>query len=284
MNNNAFLSEGRMLRLVVPQLNKWALLGVSGAIGASLAGMRLQNESKSVQVEQGVDPIPNQLTLNGEGFDLIGYGVRQVSFLKFKVYLLGVYIAAEDKPLLKRVFNSNYLESLYETGGGDHKSNLQMALSEAATSDLLWGNAISSGVKFTARICALRNTDMGHLRDGFIRTITNSPVYKSMKRQSEDKTLPGRIDSGLKELRDVFNSFKVSAKKNSNIFMEMNGEGGLDVKVEMFDGENHSDLRVLGTIGEPLIAQILFTSYIGSNKPLVQQVHETSLHSILSLF
>lgn len=279
-----------MFKLIVPNFKQLSILTISGLTLTSLVKLNLENESESLKIEQNVDPIPKSISMNGNKFDLIGYGSRNVSFLKFKVYLLGIYIANEDKPLLKKVFNSKYLESFYDDDeckndeSNQHKLNLEKALREPISSDLLWGNAINSGVKFNARICALRNTDMGHLRDGFIRTITNSPVFKSMSEDSSDSKLKERLDFGLNELRNVFNSYKVNAKKNSNIFMELNSQGGINVKIELFNGKKHENLKEIGIIKEPLIGQVLFTSYIGSNKPLVEKVNETCLSTILSLF
>lgn len=275
-----------MTTLLMPKFSARQLKYTAGAL-LSLSGLYLgtrtvSNDSDNISVEQNVDPLPTRISLNKSSWSLLGYGQRYVSFLKFKVYLLGVYINEDDVPLLQKVFNSKYLESFYETPEQEHKLNLSRALETDKMSDLLWQNAITSGVKFTARICALRNTDMGHLRDGFIRTITNSPQYKQIKSANDgQKEL---LDQGLKDLKSVFDNYKVNAKRNSNLFLSINPQGGLDVKLELFDGKKHSKLREVGTINEPLVAQVLFTCYLGCNKPLIQQVHDKASEKILEFF
>lgn len=266
---------------------KWgAMAGAGGLVCAGVAGVtdhwgakRVANESR-LQPEPGVDPLPETMRL-GTTYDLVGQGVRNVSFLKFKVYLLGVYLAREDQGLLRRVFNSKYLESFYEKDQetGHHVQNLEHALRDPSTSDLLWGNALGAGVRFAARICALRNTDLSHLRDGFVRTITNSPACKAL--DTERRT---ELDAGLADLRAVFNSYRANAKKNSLVYMELNADGSLDVSAELWDGKTHSARHHMGTVAEPLVGRILFTSYLSANKPLVQDVHLTSVFSVLSLF
>ncbi|KAG0679148.1 Altered inheritance of mitochondria protein 18 mitochondrial [Pichia californica] len=245
----------------------------------------------SIVVFKSVDPLPIKITTPlSTTYDLIGYGIREVSFLKFKVYALGLYIAEDDLKLVKKIFNSKFIETFYEDINkiesiDKHKENLSRALNDPQISNILIRNLLSSGVRFTARICAIRNTDLSHLRDGFIRTIKNNPNYsKYMK--SEDESIGERITNGLDDLRNAFNSAKMTAKKNSLVFMEIDENQFLKITIETISKSNTNERNkplCIGTIKEPLIVELLFESYAGAEKPLVQSVQTLTAENLVKL-
>lgn len=275
-------------------------LGLLGALTtvAATAGLystlfseNIQSDASTdtVSVVKSVDPLPTKITTPLlTTFDLIGYGVREVSFLKFQVYALGLYIAEDDLALVKKILSSRFIESFYEdiqhaTTPEEHRDNLSRALNDPSVSNILIRNLLTSGVRFTARICAVRNTDLSHLRDGFIRTIKNNPNYSKLMK-SEDETVGERITKGLEDLRDTFNSAKMSAKKNSLVFMEIDENQHIRVTVEAIKksatGERAPPV-VLGTVKEPLVTELLFESYAGAEKPLIQSVQTITSQSIV---
>lgn len=269
---------------------------ILGATGVTLStvyflskSLQSDDATDSVSVINSVDALPmtvkEPLQTN---YDLIGYGIREVSFLKFKVYALGLYIAHDDVPLVSSILNSKFLESFYEDDVNSenqnkkHSENLSVALSDPNVSNILIKNLISSGVRFTARICAIRNTDLSHLRDGFIRTIKNNPNYKKIMKE-KDQNEANRVIHGLDELRDVFNSAKVSARKNSLVYMEIDENQYIRVSVQTADKNGkHNEPRFIGTVHEPLVTELLFESYLGAEKPLVKSVQETCKNSLVT--
>lgn len=249
--------------------------------------VQLDDSINSISVLNSVDPLPKKIsTPLSNNYDLIGYGIREVSFLKFKVYALGLYICEDDLKLTKEILNSKFIETFYETNDAnlfDHRENLSNALNNPKISNILIKNLLSSGVKFTARICAIRNTDLAHFRDGFIRTIKNNPNYNRLMK-SDDKITGEKISNGLDELRTVFTSVKMSAKKNSLLFMEITDDQYIKVIVQTTKNSNsneRNDPVVLGVIKEPLITELLFESYLGAEKPLVSSVQTISSEAIV---
>lgn len=273
-----------------------AAVSVASILGGLYLSNAVESDDKvdSVSVISSVDPIPMKVNkpLSTE-FDLIGYGIREVSFLKFQVYAFGLYVANEDVPLVKKILNSKFIESFYEdiaesANENDeiHKANLLRALQDQKVSNVLARNLLSSGVRFTARICAIRNTDLSHLRDGFIRTIRNNPNYSRLMK-SDDESIGERITQGLDDLRDIFNSVKMSAKKNSLVYMEIDENQNIKVTVETFSKSSpgateRNPPMVLGTVKEPLITELLFESYLGAEKPLIKDVQRIAAESIVS--
>lgn len=246
------------------------------------------NES-SVKVHKSVDSFPKEISLNNNqtSFELSGYGIREVSFLKFQVYALGLYICKDDYKLIKEILNSKFIESFYDNidcnDQANHKNHLINALADKEISNILIRNLINSGVKFTARICAIRNTDLSHLRDGFIRTIRNNPNYSKLMKD-DDETIGTRITTGLDDLRDIFNSVKLNAKKNSLVLMQVDENQSIKVTVKTCNKKgDFNDEIVIGTVKEPLITELLFESYLGAEKPLIQQVQQLSAVKIAEI-
>lgn len=266
-------------------------VAVTAGVYSTFSSQNIRSDAgvDTVSVVSSVDPLPTKLTAPlSTTYDLIGYGIREVSFLKFQVYALGLYIAEDDLKLVKQILNSKFIESFYEdiqhaTTPEEHKENLSRALNDPSVSNILIRNLLTSGVRFTARICAVRNTDLSHLRDGFIRTIKNNPNYGKLMK-SEDETVGEKITKGLEDLRDTFNTAKMSAKKNSLVFMEIDENQHIRVTVEAIKKAGTSERGqpvVLGTVKEPLVTQLLFESYAGAEKPLIKSVQAIASQSIV---
>lgn len=234
--------------------------GISGGLLACLGISTIANESEQgneVIVSSKVEPFPKRVnnSLLGDNI-LLGHGVREVSFLKMQVYALGVYVDAQD---LKIVEEAPKLED-----------------------DSVWDMILNRGVKFTARICAVRNTDMSHLRDGFIRTIRNSARFKKIV--AEDGDEGERVLTGLDELRDVFNSYPGKVRKNTpEVKSDKKGKKGKPGNVLWMQTDSNGAVHVflddhaVGVVREPLVGALLFERYVGSGNPLVPSVHQTAL-------
>lgn len=250
------------------------------------------NNNNGIPLVKNLDPIPikisNPLLTD---FELIGYGIREVSFLKFQVYMLGLYIAKDDLNKIKEILNSKFIDNFFEDINkiesiDDHKKNLLDALNNPKISNILIQNLLSSGIRFTARICAIRNTDLSHLRDGFIRTIKNNPNFKKIMSSNNNEFEINKISKGLDDLRDIFNSAKMTAKKNSLVFMEIDENQFLRVTVETISNNTknkRNDPILLGIVKEPLITQLLFESYAGAEKPLIKSVQSLTAENLVKL-
>lgn len=206
--------------------------------------------------------------------------------------MLGLYIAKDDLNKIPEILNSKFIDNFFEdinkTESIDiHRENLLNALNNPKISNILIKNLLSSGVRFTARICAIRNTDLSHLRDGFIRTIKNNPNFK-IYMNSNNEFDKDKISKGLDDLRDIFNSVKMSAKKNSLVFMEIDENQFLRVTVETISNNKNknnkrNDPILLGVVKEPLITELLFESYAGAEKPLIKSVQSLTAENIVKL-
>lgn len=128
-----------------------------------------------------------------EEYQLLGLGVRTVTFFSIKVYVVGMYVATRDIPLLQqRLLKQAQAGPKPDRGvggGGDGGGASSLATSllpferDALKQSLLepsekgeevWNEVLRhGGVKTAIRIVPTRNTDFGHLRDAWVRTATN---------------------------------------------------------------------------------------------------------------
>ncbi|KAH3687535.1 hypothetical protein WICPIJ_001497 [Wickerhamomyces pijperi] len=235
----------------------------------------LINDTNSVSIpKSGVDPIP--LSVNYSTiYQLLGYGSRYVTFLSFRVYNLGLYIAREDIDKIRTVFDSKYLSQAFIDNGNDntHQQNVHDALKDPVKSKILISNFLDSNVRLLARITPVRNTDFGHLKDGLIKSILASGV--------KDETL----GQGLQELRDVF-SRKGSVPKNHNLILERLADGSLKVIYEN-TGKSATataeevETVVMGTVQNPIISKLLFLQYLSGG--LSADARDTAIDKISKL-
>lgn len=196
-----------------------------------------------------------------DDFELLGYGVRSVTFLSFKVYGIGVYISRTGKDkarkiLLQRAKSSDDL--LKQLLDPDSSRDIIEALEDA-------------GVKFTARIVPVRNTDFNHLKDGLIKSILAHPESKQQRET---------ISNGLEELREVFGGHRGSVPKNHALWLEMLSNGELSVS---YENTATRHVTIMGVVKEPLIGKILFLQYLSGKKPLTESLRKSCVDGFSGL-
>lgn len=105
-------------------------------------------------------------------YQLIGLGIRTVSFLGIQVYVVGLYIAVSDIATLQERL-MRVLDPVATTLVPGERSKLKQLLLDPDKSEEVWNAILKDGRLRTAlRIVPTRNTDFQHLRDGFVRGIT----------------------------------------------------------------------------------------------------------------
>lgn len=229
-----------------------------------------QNDNDTVSVDSSIDPFPIKLAkplpVNKE-YTLIGHGVRSVTFVGFKVYGIGLYIANEDIEKARKILrNEQFLKSL-ETPEED----LNARLSSPTDSVTIVEKLIDANVKFTAVICPVRNTDFNHLKDGLVKSILSHPKSK------EDRETLGQ---GLEELRSLFMARKGSVPKNHLMYLEVLNGGKLNVT---YYDKSKNNVVSLGQVNEPLVSKILFLQYLSGKKPLSEPLRKSCVDGLIAL-
>ena len=127
-------------------------------------------------------------------YQLLGTGVRQVTFLNFNAYAMGLYIQSCDLSNL----SSRWTQEFTSTKLGNSPE------SEFYSSDLL-----KKGISLKLVIKTARNTDGPHLRNGFLKML-------KLKTNQLDSIEKGKVEKDLDILKSSW-PVKGSFKKGNSI-------------------------------------------------------------------
>ena len=208
---------------------------------------------------------------NQEQYMLVGLGIRTVMWIQ--VYVVGLYIRTKDVSTLqeKLIRSVNPIASTLVPA---EKEDLKKKLLDPESSREIWTELLQTpGIKTAWRVSPTRNTDFGHLRDGFVTGI--------QKRTQEAKALLGssEADSGSasgydsEEFGQAVQTFKGifqggKAPKGSILLMCRDSDGALDVlfqpKPEGKDGEK--GIERLGSVGDERIGRLIWLGYLAGEK------------------
>lgn len=213
------------------------------------------NSLAGVDVDSSIDPFPTTVTHAQNPFiasdhKLVASGVRSVTFLGFKVYGVGLYVASSDEHKIVATVQK-YLNSV-------EGSTVDSLLNDKEVSQQVI-DEISTQVPYAVRITPVRNTDFGHLRDGLTKSILASPMAKKTKEE---------VSNGVEQLRLVFSGFKGSVPKNHSLWVVSNTK---DVSISYEGKKLPSEL---GVITEPIIARVLLVLYLSNAKPLSEPLRK----------
>ncbi|SCU78861.1 LADA_0A08152g1_1 [Lachancea dasiensis] len=270
-----------------PQHTFWKTTLALGATSATLGYFAWQQrligndtgpseEDASVQIDNAVSPFPTRLgppefpfTTN---YTLLGFGARSVTFINFKVYALGIYVASEDLGLIPEILSTSYMSNAFlDTDiSNSHAENIELALKDPTKSRALINNLIDGGVRMMAKITPIRNTDFNHLKDGLIKSILNHPDAKINQEA---------VSSGIQELRDAFTR-KGSVPKNDDLLIELQINGSLQL---FYASRKSNEKFLLGSIEEPMIGRLLFSQYLSGKKPLSPATRDSFVSRVKTL-
>ncbi|KAI8089377.1 chalcone-flavanone isomerase [Halteromyces radiatus] len=179
---------------------------------------------------------PVYLNTNSDWKRLVGLGVRQVSFLKLNVYVLGLYMRSEDigelqKDAKWKDFNKT-----------DFLENEDLALS-----------LLDQPVDVSIRIVPVRNTNTQHLRDGFTRSLLQRMRQQSKTMTEEEET---EILEAIRDFKTKFVNAKV--KKDTEFVFTKTRKG--EFKME-YEGKD------MGTVNNKWLAINFIMTYLNPTAP-----------------
>ncbi|KAL8669017.1 MAG: hypothetical protein Q9168_006383 [Polycauliona sp. 1 TL-2023] len=191
---------------------------------------------------------PSTSNATSEEYQLLGLGIRKVSFLRIQVYVVGLYIARSDLPKLQESLVRAYFTS---TASGDstvssattlvenEKAELRELLMNntadqkgAARGEKIWDEVLrEAGVKSVWRIVPTRGTDTGHMREGWVRSINNrsggGPSPTALRETEREN-----LDTSVNDFKALFGGGRKPVGKYKVLLMKRGREGELGVWVE----------------------------------------------------
>lgn len=215
----------------------------------------------------------NEGTQKDVEYQLVGLGVRTVSFLSIQVYVVGYYIAVSDIASLQERLVHSVADPVATTLVPDEKSKLRDLLLDPDRGEEVWNNILKDGqVRSAFRIVPTRNTDFMHLRDGFVRGITaRSAHFASHKNDGsfQDET----FGSALNDFKQAFGGgARRKLAKGEVLLLARDAEG----KVAVWSEDKKGDRLKMGEIADERVGRLLWLNYLAgknvSSEPARQSV------------
>lgn len=225
---------------------------------------KLQHDKNQVHNVPG-GPTDSALT----EYQLLGLGIRTVSFLGIQVYVVGVYIATEDiakiqQKLVRRITANG------STLVAGEKEKLKAMLLDPEQGLDIWDDILqTAGVRSCVRIVPVRNTDFHHMRDAWVRLVT----AKAQSNQAEY----GDEQFGLavSHFKQLFT--KGSIPKGREILLNRNAQGKLAIWYD--DGKNGA--QRLGEVTDERIGRAVWLNYLAGKTVASESARKSTVEGLI---
>lgn len=191
-------------------------------------------------------------------YQLIGLGIRTVSFLSIQVYVVGLYIAVPDIATLQERL-VRILDPIATTLVPGERSKLKDILLDPEKGEEVWNAILKDGNLRTAiRIVPTRNTDLQHLRDGFVRGITARTKHlEAIKVESFSDDAFGAAVAQFKGMWG--GGARKNLPKGETLLMTRDAKGRMAAWVEDKKGTS----IMLGAVEDERLSRLIWLGYLG---------------------
>jgi hypothetical protein len=183
-------------------------------------------------------------------YQLVGWGIRTVSFLKIQVYVVGMYVATDDIAALHEALIRR-IDPVATTLVAGEKEKLKQLLLDPEQGEAIWSKILrGSSVRTVVRIVPTRDTDFGHLRDGWVRLMTGRA------RKNPEEFGDDAFGASVNNFKALFR--KGSVLKKKELLLARNEKGVLAV---WYDDGKGSPQR-LGDVQDERISRAVWLNYL----------------------
>jgi len=205
-------------------------------------------------------------------YQLLGLGIRTVSFLGIQVYVVGMYIATDDIASFQEHLIRRIAPQASTLVAGE-KEELKKVLYDAERGEEVWSAVLKeTGARTLLRIVPTRNTDFHHLRDAWVRQITARAQLPGYKGEYSDES----FGVSMNQFKALFN--RGSVPKQKELLLSRDRKGKLAVWYD--DGKNGA--QRLGQVEDERISRTVWLNYLagktvaseGARKSIVEGVME----------
>ncbi|KAK3706084.1 Altered inheritance of mitochondria protein 18 mitochondrial [Vermiconidia calcicola] len=201
---------------------------------------------------------------NQEEYTLVGLGIRTVMWIQ--VYVVGLYIRTKDITSLQSKL-IHHVNPTASTLVPNEKEDLRKKLLDPAESREIWSKLLEvPGIKTAWRVSPTRNTDFGHLRDGFVTGINKRTQEARQLSQGKDTEYEAEdFGQSIRAFKGIFSGGK--APKGSILIMHRDRKGVLDVLYQPKpDGSGRQEMERLGSVPDERISRLIWLGYLAGDK------------------
>lgn len=202
-------------------------------------------------------------------YQLIGVGIRTVSFLGIQVYVVGMYVATDDIAALQEALVKKIAPGASTLVAGE-RDELQKKLFDAEQSVSIWSDVLKkSGARTLLRIVPTRNTDFHHLRDAWVGHLT------ARAKSDRDEFGDEFFGTSIAEFKALFNRGRIP--KGKELLLSRDHQGKF---VAWYDDGNGA--QRVGQVLDERISRAIWLNYLagksvaseGARKSIVEGVME----------
>lgn len=202
-------------------------------------------------------------------YQLMGLGVRTVSFLGIEVYVVGMYVATDDIATLQ-----DSLVKKIAPGGSTlvagEKDKLKEMLYDAEEGARIWNEVLrDSGVRTLVRIVPTKNTDFHHLRDAWVRGLTAKA--QDNKEEYGDEV----FGKSVAEFKTLFN--RGSVPKGKELLLARDQRGKLAVWYD--DGKIGA--QRLGAVTDERISRVVWLNYLAGKSVASEPARKSIVEGVI---
>ncbi|CZS93114.1 hypothetical protein WAI453_000846 [Rhynchosporium graminicola] len=216
---------------------------------------------------------PEGLGRKGENalveYQLLGVGLRTVTFLGIEVYVVGMYIATEDIAKLQKGLIEKVAKGASSLVKGE-KEDLRRKLYDPVEGTKIWSELLKdTGVRTLVRIVPCKDTDFGHLRDAYVRVLTEKA------RNGGEEYAGEEFGEGVQTLKGMFN--RGGVPKGKELLLARDGRGKLVVWYD--DGKKGA--QRLGEVRDERVGRALWLNYVSGRKPASEPARGSIVDGIM---
>ena len=243
--------------------------------GKKVVIMSGDGDGEVEQVSTGTSTVPTFPKTfkvdDGTEYQLLGLGIRTVSFLRIQVYVVGLYVAAADISTLQSLLIHQIIPN-GTTLLPNEREELKGRLLDGEGSTAVWDRVLrEGGVRMVTRVVPTRSTEWGHLRDGWVRGI--------MSRSGEYKDEEG-FGAAVGGFKALFPGRRTLPKGKTMLLMR-NGKGALEVKVE--DSEGEKDWMSMGKVEDERVGRLVWLGYLGGKMVASEEARRSVAEGVLGV-
>ncbi|KAJ5525870.1 hypothetical protein N7494_012520 [Penicillium frequentans] len=216
-------------------------------------------------------------TSDGDEYQLLGLGIRTVSFLSIQVYVVGLYVAKSDiTELQQRLVHtavhppvSDDVAAISGVGAeaatslvSPERQQLRELLMDPEHGDAAWTALIKeNGIRTAFRIVPTRNTDFLHLRDAWVRGITARAQMNKSASGSESQDMA--FGSAINEFKAIVGGGQAkNVNKGQAVVLLRNAHGALDALFQPDPKATHW----MGRVNDERISRFVWLNYLAGKK------------------
>ncbi|KAL8920758.1 MAG: hypothetical protein Q9208_006088 [Pyrenodesmia sp. 3 TL-2023] len=240
-------------------------------------------------------------TSTSEEYQLLGLGIRKVSFLRIQVYVVGLYVAKSDLPKLQegmvRAFFTSSAQgdstlSSATTLVDDEKTQLRKVLVEGGKDgrgEKIWDEVLKgSGVKSVLRIVPTRSTDFSHMREGWVRSVQARSGAQGKGGVLVEKDRVG-LEESVAEFKGIFGGGRKGVGKGKVLMMSRGADGGLGVWVEdevLEQAEKkgvRGEMKYLGGMKDERISRLVWLGYLAGDNVASEEARQNVVEGVMDI-